>query len=238
MRGSKSSRTRLVRAFAAAGRVQPRSRVQGPHGITSKHSLKLFLSLVLLSGCSFLTEPLGYDLPDPDLSLDPTALVQPRLLYGCGEWLNGPRPDDEKILVDVSFVRPTLKDPEDRPTATHLAALKRHGGQVLYTFQFPAVRAWIATDDIPGLDAEIAVESLFRVANPRRYDWNASVGYIGQYSYKDGATRFAELGGRVDYRFDVINAISGLIPDRSSAVIRGGRNVDYMVSAVPYPNCF
>lgn len=213
-------------------------RVTRRNPVTRYKSILIGLSLVLTSACSLFTEPLGYDLPDPDPSLDQAALVAPRLLYGCGEWLNGPRPEDEKILVDVSFVWNYLDDPADRPTSTQLAALKRHGGQVLYTFNFPAVRAWVATSEISALDDELAVEALFRVANPRRYDWKAGVGYRRPYSYQDGAIRYEELGGRVDFRFDVINAISGLIPDRSAAVLRQDRNVDHVESAASIPNCF
>ena len=209
-----------------------------PTPMTGYKSLLVGLTLALTAACSLFTEPLGYDLPDPDPSLDQAALVAPRLLFACGEWLNGPRPEDEKILVDVSFVWNYLDDPADRPTSTQLAALKRHGGQVLYTFSFPAVRALVATSEISALDDEIAIEALFRVANPRRYDWKAGVGYRRPYSYQDGAIKYEELGGRVDFRFDAINAISGLLPDRSAAVLRQDRNVDHVESAASIPNCF
>lgn len=206
---------------------------------TRNNSIVFVVSFVLLSACSLFTEPLGYDLPDPDLSLDSAALQQPYLIYGCGRWIDGGPPLDEKIFVDVAFLRPNLgEEPDDRPTARHLAALARHGGKVAYKFQFPAVRAWIATKDIPGLAGDKAVNSVFRVANLRRYDWNASIGYRSPYSFKDGAIRFEELGGRVDYRFNVINAIAGLMPDRSAAILRRDSNVDHVESQPPFPNCF
>lgn len=205
--------------------------------LTRNSLLGFILSLALLSACSLLTEPLGYDLPDPDLSLNPAALEPQNIIYGCGRWIGDP-PVEEKIFVDIAFLRPDLdEEPEDRPSPRHLAALARYGGKVAYKFHFPAVRAWIATKDIPGLAGDRAVNSVFRVANLRRYDWTASVGYRGDYSYRDGAIRFAELGGRVDYQFDVINAIGGLIPDRSAAVLRQDRNVDHVASQPPFPNC-
>lgn len=186
--------------------------------------------------CSWLTEPGGYRLPDPDLSLDPAALQQPKLLYLCGAWVDGTPPPEENTLIDVSFNRPGLEYPGDRPTSAHLATVRNHGGQVLYQFHFPAARVRIPTRNIPALALDVL--GVFKVADPRRYDWNAAVGYRLPYSYKEGEVRYEELGGRVDYRWDFINAISGLIPDRSAAVLRNDPNVTYVSSEVPFPYCY
>lgn len=199
-------------------------------------ALVLACALAAISGCSWLTESTGYKLPDPDLSLDPAALQQPKLIYLCGGWVSGAPPVEENILVDVSFNRPGPEYPDDRPTSAHLAVVRKHGGEVLYQFHFPAVRAWIPSRNIPALSLDVV--GVFKVADPRRYDWNAAVGYRLPYSYREGEVRYNELGGRVDYRFDVTNSIAGLLPDRSAVVLRNDPNVTYVESGAPFPYCF
>jgi hypothetical protein len=140
------------------------------------------------------------------------------------------------MFVDIEFDRDDLSDTDSHPTTRHLSVLKDHGGQVVYQFQFPAVRAWVPTANVPALAEDDAVVGVFWVDNLRRYDWNAGVGYISPYSYKTGKLRYEELGGRVDFEFDQINAISGLIPDRSVAILRRDRNVHHVESRVPFPN--
>jgi hypothetical protein len=207
-------------------------------------SRRRFISLssgALLIGSLFAcaTEPVEYSLPDPDLSLSPAALARFNLIYACGSWVNGPQPSEEKVFVDVSFDRRTAADPDDRPTSRHLVAVANHGGQVVYKFNFPAVRVWIKTSEIPGLSREESVIAVLRVSNLRRYDWPAAVGFIAPYSYQQGASRYAELGGRVDYVFSSINGISGVIPDRSIPELRRDVRVEYVASRAPFadPDC-
>jgi hypothetical protein len=203
-------------------------------------AVKRQLYVVFVLACAALTscatEPIDYVLPDPDLSLDPAALSPQRIIYQCDKWVNGERPTDEKIFVDVSFDRRSESEPADHATSRHIAALVKHGGQVVYQFHFPAVRAWIATSEIPALSKEEPVVAILRIANLRRYDWNVGVGYLLPYSYEEGARRYAELGGRVDFRFNSFNAISGVLPDRSVETLRKDPNVQYAESLAPYPN--
>ena len=193
----------------------------------------------LFSIVACATEPLDYTLPDPDFSLDPAALSKPAPMYACGSWINGPEPSEEKVFVDVSFDRGTESDPDDHPTDRHLAAVTRHGGEIVYKFHFPVARVWIKTNEIPALSKEAPVLLVFRIPNLRRYDWQAGAGFIKPYSYKQGATRYAQLGGRVDLVFDQFNSISGLIPDRSVSELRRDEHVDYVESSAPYqdPEC-
>jgi len=178
-------------------------------------------------------------LPDPDLTLNPAALSEPVGIYACGEWVNGPQPVEEKIFVDVSFDRRSPSDPDDHPTSRHLAAVTRHGGEVVYKFHVPAARVWIKTGEIPALTREEPVQAVLRIPNLRRYDWRAAVGFIAPYSYQQGAARYGELGGRVDLVFDRINGISGLIPDRSISELRRDARVEYIANHAPYidPEC-
>ncbi len=182
----------------------------------------------MVAGCSVLTEPNGYDLPDRDYSLDPAALVESRMLYACGRWRGGVPPAPGKIFVDVAFGRPSAEDPDDGPYERHTALVKRHGGKIVHEFNVPALRVWLETSSIPALAAEEHVMGVFEVVNPSRYDWPVSVGYKASYSHLDGAVQFAELGGRVEHRWNSINAIHGLIPDQVIPVLRNSVHVDYV----------
>jgi hypothetical protein len=153
-------------------------------------------------------------------------------MYGCNQWQNGDRPSQEKVFVDVAFGRSGPEAPDDHPTKEQIAVVTKHGGDIVYKFHVPAVRAWIATSEIPALSKEVQI--IFRVANLRRYDWAIGVGYVRPYSYKDGEIRYVQLGGQVNVRFDVINGISGVLPDRSVRTLRDDPNVDYVESRAPY----
>ena len=197
----------------------------------------IFINCAFVTACVGVSGPKDYDLPPEDRSLDPAALQQPHLIYGCGQWMEGESPSPEKIFVDVAFIRNDPADPQDRPSDRHLAALKKRGGAVAYTFHFPGVRTWIAKADIPELAADKEVESVFRIADLRRYDWNVDVGYGSRAAYNAGLVSFEELGGRVNYRFEGINAIGGLIPDRSVPSLRKSPDTKYVESSVPIPPC-
>lgn len=193
---------------------------------------------VLLIAVACATEPLEYSLPERNRSLDPKALVEPQVLFMCGKWVDGAAPSDAKIFVDVAFVRRSLDEPANHPTQADMNAVKRHGGQIAYKFHVRAVRAWIATSDIPGLEKERDVNLIFRVSDPSRYDWITGIGYRKPYTIAEGATRVRELGGRVDYTYNSINALSGLMPDESIATMMGDRFVDYIEGEEGFPNCF
>ena len=183
-----------------------------------------------ISGCSSITDPKSYELPERDYSLDPSALVAPNLIYACRGWAGPKVTGNEKIFVDVAFGRGRLEDPDDRPSLSHIAAVEKHAGTVVYKFHFPVARVWIAPSRIPELGNESGVIAIYAVTNLRRYDWFVGVGYEKPYSYLDGATRYAEIGGRVDYKWNSINAISGLLPDLSATVLRQDAGVDYVES--------
>lgn len=184
-----------------------------------------FLSAI---GCSGSTAPVGFTLPDPDPSLDPAALVSPTLLFVCNSWVGNTPPTEKSLFVDIFFGQRSADDPDDRPRSASIDAVERHGGQIVYRFHFPAVRAWMEASEIPALVKEGGVNVVFRVTNPRRYDWATFVGYKKPYSYLDGTARFEELGGRVTSSYNSINAIFGLIPDRSVTALRREAAVDYV----------
>jgi hypothetical protein len=186
-------------------------------------------AVLLIAGCSDSTAPLGVDIPPPDTSLDPAALVAPTLIWGCDGWVGAPLTGNN-ILVDVSFVRRDIDDPDDHPYATHLNAVARHGGQVVYKFHFPVARVWISPADIPALGRESVVNGIFRVNDARRHDWIVGAGFRLPYSYIDGAVRYAQLGGRVDFKWSSTNGIAGLLPDASATALRKSIGVEYVES--------
>jgi hypothetical protein len=65
------------------------------------------------------------------------------------------------------------------------------------------------------------------VPDLRRYDWNVIVGYRRPLQDADSA-QFVDLGGRVKYRWDSINALSGALPDHSIPVLRNMEAVEYV----------
>ena len=193
--------------------------------------------LLLLCACQGSTEPAGFTLPPPDLSLDPAAIREPRLLYLCKSFVDSvvvnrqlrpiPPPNDTNILADVSFGRTGPELPMDRMLDSQRQAIARFGGRIVYSFHFPAARVWIPTRNIPGFFAATQAV-IYWVRDPRRYDWPVGVGYRAPYSYTQGAARFQKLGGRVDGLWNVINALGGVLPDRSVPALRADRNVEYV----------
>jgi hypothetical protein len=190
------------------------------------YRLALAAAVLSIAGCSGSTEPVGYTLPDPDPSLDPAAVVRPTVLYACGYW-NGDVPADSTLFIDIAFNRKET-DPVDRPLSASIAAVERRGGQIVYRFHFPVVRAWMQSNAIPALFRDGGVNAVYRVTNPRRYDWGTFVAYVKPNSYADGTGPFEQLGGRVDSRYNSINSIFGVIPGASVSTLRRDGNVKFV----------
>lgn len=189
---------------------------------------------VFSASCGHPTAPVeDFKLPEPNLSLDPDRLVvgdyiaTPCAFGIYGDRLNHLRDRHEWVLVDVYFGRGS-EGPRDRLTERDIALVTSHGGRVLYHFNVPAVRARIVLARIPDL-----VESGFwltvrAVPDPTRYDVpSLSVGFTRTLRDSD-VDLYASLGGHVDYRWDFINALSGVLPDRSIPALRGRSDVEYV----------
>lgn len=117
--------------------------------------------------------------------------------------------------------------------------MEQHGGRILYTFHFPAVRVWIRAGDVSALASQAGPAiSVLGVADPRRFDWQFIASYRQSHPYnaQDESTLVA-LGSRIDYRLDVINALGGVIPDRSVATLRRDPNVEIVEGVPPFGFC-
>ena len=192
---------------------------------------------MVLVACA--TEPLDYDLPEPDNSLDPQALsATPRVIFMCDKWVDGASPSEPKVFLDVSFLRRGEDDEYKRPTSSDIALVKRHGAQVVYQFHVRAVRIWIPTANVPALGKEDEVNLILRVPNLRRYDWLVGAAYQPSYSLSAGTARFAELGGRVDRTYTSFNGLTGMLPDRSIAELRADPSTLWVEGQEGFENCF
>ena len=195
------------------------------------------------AACSNPTQPGtgggdDFELPQPDLSLDPGRLSVGEYIatpcafaIGGGIWggrLDHLRGRNEWALVDVYFGRATAEGPWDGPTETDIELVTAHGGWVLYRFNVPAVRARIILSKIPDLVEEGYWITVRDVPDATRYDVpSLSVGFTRPLSDSD-VDLYVSLGGRVDYRWDFINALSGVLPDRSIPVLRSQPDVTYI----------
>jgi hypothetical protein len=175
---------------------------------------------VIAAGCADLVLPApALDLPDPDPSLDPARLsVGDYIATPCG--LN--RPDgfaelearNEWALVDVYFGRGSEAGPWGAPTAEDVRLVRRHGGYVVHHYHIPALRAHMNLSRIPGLVREGFWVTVRDVPDASRYDVPLSIGFDRPLTDED-LVAFEEAGGRVDHRWDFIEAIAGPLPDRS-----------------------
>ena len=190
---------------------------------------------VFAASCSDPTAPnQDFELPEPSLSLDPGRLtvgdyIATPCAFGIyGDRLNHLRDKHEWVLVDVYFGRGSEESSRDRPIKSEIALVTSHGGRVLHHFNVPAVRARIILARIPDLVEEGFWVTVREVPDPTRYDVpSLSVGFTRTLRDSD-VDLYGSLGGRVDYRWDFINALSGVLPDRSIPALRAQSDVRYV----------
>lgn len=200
--------------------------------------LALCTAITMAGACSDPTVPIDdFDLPEADLSLDPDRLsVGEYIATPCAFGLYGDRLDhlrgrDERALVDVFFGRESGDGHLNRPTPDEIRLVEAHGGMALYHFNVPAVRARMSLSRIPGLVEEGFWITVRDVPDPTRYDVpSLLVGFTRSLRDTD-AVVYSSLGGVVEQRLDVINALSGVLPDRSIPTIRGRSDVEYAAPA-------
>lgn len=181
----------------------------------------LAAAALLLGACSDATLPLqpAPNLPEPDASLDPAAVVIGQYIAtpcNANEHLRGSR---EWALVDIFFSRRSDSEPVDGPQDHHLSAVTARGGVVLHRFNVPAVRAWMPLREVPVLIDRGHWISVRDVPNPRRYDLIVIASYTSPVEDAD-VDRFQSLGGQIKSRYNVIPAIAGIIPDASLPELR------------------
>jgi hypothetical protein len=178
-------------------------------------------------GCGGV-EPLPYDLPPPDQSLDPAHLVTPAIAYGCGNWKPGLKPVTEEFLADVAFTYAYALS----PPAKTLQWIHEVGGTPLYSFHFSAVRVWMPTASVEQL-YELAVNdgstmSLHVVTSPARYDWEVLVKFKDSHPVSPALrSLISTLGGRIEEEYLAINVLLVTIPDRSLISLRADSRVEY-----------
>lgn len=193
----------------------------------SRISLTLVCGFALgpVWGCSdpaaLETLPLDdFELPAPDLSLDPDRLsVGEYIATPCAFGMNGDRLEHlrgrhEWALVDVYFGRASPQSPWDRPLEQDVELVRAHEGRVLHRFNIPAVRARVLLSRIPDIVEEGRWVTVRDVPNAARYDVPSLA--VGFHGLSDAHVALYEsLGGRVNYQWDLIDALSGVLPDRS-----------------------
>lgn len=197
--------------------------------------ISAFGALMAGAGCSDPTAPLDdFELPPPDLSLDPERLavgdyIATPCAFGIrGDRLEHLRNQHEWALVDIYFGRDSPDGVSTGPTEGDIALVTSHGGRVLYHFNVPAVRARVVLARIPDLVEDGFWVTVRDVPDPARYDVpSLSVGFARPLEDSDVAL-YVGLGGRVEYRWDFIDALSGVLPDRSIPVLRERSDVAYV----------
>lgn len=196
-------------------------------------TLGVAVGLMLASACD-LTGPADlYQLPEPDTSLDPDRLTvgeyiaTPCAFAKSGNRLAHLREREERALVDVFFGRDSADGPRDGPTASDIDLVRSHGGRVLYRFNVPAVRARITLSRIPDLVEQGFWITVRDVPDASRYDVELTVGFRRGLQDAD-IDLFESLGGRVTYRWDSIDGLAGILPDRSIAVLQDRSDVEYV----------
>lgn len=180
--------------------------------------------LVLTSGCADATSPTlpvdRYELPAADPSLDPDRLSTGEFIATpCAFGLHGDGLVDlldreEWALVDVFLGRSSTSGPWTEPTENDVALVESHGGRVLHRFNVPAVRARVLLSRLPGLIEDGFWITVRDVPDDTRYDVEILTGLTRSVGAAD-AERFRSLGGRITHRWQSINSLAGILPDRS-----------------------
>ncbi len=176
--------------------------------------------------------PDNYVLPASDPSLDPEHLsVGDIIEVPCGPV--GPRAPDplagryEWATVDIYFGRPTAEGPWGAPTGADSALVRKHGGRILYLFHLPVIRARMILARVPELATAGYWIWVRGVPDPTRYDVPLGVRFDRPLVEAD-IEQFGQLGGRVDRRIDSINALYGVLPDRSIPTYQARSDVQHV----------
>jgi hypothetical protein len=213
--------------------------------LTRMSLLAVAVGLILAPACDAPAAPAAdlsvapddYELPPPDTSLDPARLtVGDYIATPCAKYPGAGMQGDgfahlrgrnEWATVDVFFGRGTSEGPWEEPTSDDIDLVRSHGGRVLYSFHVPAVRARMVLSRIPDLVLEGYWITVRDVPDATRYDVRLSVGFTRPIT-PDDVELFESLGGRVDYYWEFIDAIAGVLPDRSIAVLWDRTDVRYV----------
>lgn len=135
-----------------------------------------------------------YELPDPDLRLDPNLIVLGDTMVACGVWKVTPPPAGIRLLVDVHFGGGVF---EAGAHDAHADGVETVGGKVLIGFPFPALRVRINAERVDDLLANWPRATVLTVPNAARYDWPAiRIQYSRQFTTTD-STLIVSSGGRV-----------------------------------------
>lgn len=184
------------------------------------HHVRWTVLAVALAGAA-CTEPTRVSasllVPAQDTTLDPARLAVGDPLYSCGVWQAAP-PAAARLTVDIVFGN-KLAALVDRPSSVDLALIQSHGGEVLYQFHLPAVRASIAGGEIAKLASAGNVATALTVKDLRRYDLRVLAIFARPPTAADSAA-FAALGGKLTENGGSPRALSGLLPDRSIPALR------------------
>jgi hypothetical protein len=199
--------------------------------------LGLGLGLIGVSACGELLAPIElaehFELPEPDTSLDPSRLrvgeliATPCAFQKAGDGLAHLRGRAEWAVVDVHFGRMSPAGPWGAPTSSDLDLVRAHGGRVLHSFNVPAVRTHILLSRVPDLVANGDWITVRDVPDATRYDVPLTVGF-GRALGDADTDRFVRLGGHITRRFDFINALAGMLPDRSIGVLWDDPDVEFI----------
>jgi len=189
--------------------------------------------LISLVGCG---DPLGpaddFQLPEPDLSLEPDrltvgAFIATPCAFGMyGNRLVHLRDRHEWALVDIFLGSGAATG----PTESDVEFVRSHGGRVLHRFNVPAVRARILLSSIPDLVRDGHWITVRDVPDATRYDLVLSVGYRRPTKDLDLAI-IAAYGGRVTNRYISIPWLGVILPDRIVPVLRDRYEVEHVGSA-------
>lgn len=222
----------VVRRHAAPFwlRLQTRRAARGLRARVLVGALLGGLELCLACHSPVSVTPDTYELPPPDLSVDPASLRPGAPVYRCGRWVGLAPPRSRRMLLDVHFGRRGPEDPIDRPLEEHLRAIESVGGKALFSFAFPAVRARIDAGRVPALLAHWPFISVYDVPDARRYDWLVSIGYSMPLQPSDSSLIVA-LGGSVVLRIDRFNFLGAYVPNASIAQLRTNARVSYVESS-------